>query len=133
VGYGPMLARDTPGCLGTKANPIHHFDGSGKEIRSFGGGKFVWPHGIHVDREGNLWATDARAPSADDLKHFPGEDKKGSFVVKRGPDGGVLMTLGKPGMRGNPPEAPTDPTDVVTDPANGDVLRSRERYGRDGS
>ena len=31
------------------------------------------------------------------------------------------MTLGRPGVRGNPPEALTDPTDVVTDPANGDV------------
>ena len=33
----------TPGCLGTKANPVHHFDDAGKEIRSFGGGMFVWP------------------------------------------------------------------------------------------
>src|SRR6185369_14851693 len=32
----------TPGCLGTKANPVHHFDDSGNEIRSFGGGMFVW-------------------------------------------------------------------------------------------
>jgi DNA-binding beta-propeller fold protein YncE len=82
---------------------------------------FVWPHGIHVDRQGNVWVTDARAPSADDLKNFPGEDKKGSVVVKFSPEGKVLMTLGKPGVRGNPPEALTDPTDVVTDPANGDV------------
>jgi DNA-binding beta-propeller fold protein YncE len=66
----------TPGCLGTKANPVHPFDDSGKEIRNFGGGMFVWPHGIHVDREGNVWVTDARAPSADDLKNFPGEDKR---------------------------------------------------------
>jgi DNA-binding beta-propeller fold protein YncE len=111
----------TPGCLGTKANPVHHFDDSGKEIRSFGGGMFVWPHGIHVDRDGNVWVSDARAPSADDLKKFPGEDGKGSVVVKFSPDGKVLMTLGKPGVRGNPPEALTDPTDVVTDPRNGDV------------
>ncbi len=39
----------TPGCLGTKANPVHHFDDSGNEIKSFGGGMFEWPHGIHVD------------------------------------------------------------------------------------
>ena len=110
-----------PGCLGTKANPVHHFDESGKEIRSFGGGMFVWPHGIHVDRDGNVWVTDARAPSADELKKFPGEDKKGSVVVKFSPDGKVLMTLGKPGVHGNPPEALTDPTDVLTDPRNGDV------------
>jgi DNA-binding beta-propeller fold protein YncE len=111
----------TPGCLGTNANPIHHFDESGKEIRSFGGGMFVWPHGIHVDRDGNLWVTDARSPSADDLNKFPGERNKGSVVVKFSPEGKVLMTLGKPGVRGNPPEALTDPTDVVTDPGNGDV------------
>ena len=36
-----------PGCLGTKANPVHLFDETGKETRSFGGGMFVWPHGIH--------------------------------------------------------------------------------------
>ncbi len=110
-----------PGCLGTKANPIHLFDESGKEIRRFGGGVFVWPHGIHVDREGNLWVTDARAPSAEELQKFPGEDKKGSVVVKFSPEGKILMTLGKPGVRGNPPEALTDPTYVLTDPTNGDV------------
>jgi DNA-binding beta-propeller fold protein YncE len=113
-----------PGCLGTKANPVHHFDESGKEIRSFGGGMFVWPHGIHVDRDGNIWVTDARAASPEELKTFPGEDKKGSVVVKFSPEGKVLMTLGKPGTRGNPPEALTDPTDVVTDPRNGDVYVS---------
>src|SRR5437867_7040327 len=111
----------TPGCLGTKANPVHHFDESGKEIRSFGGGMFVWPHGIHVDRDGNVWVTDARAPAPDDLKKSPQEQGKGSVVVKFSPEGKVLMTLGKPGVRGNPPEALTDPTDVVTDPRNGDV------------
>jgi DNA-binding beta-propeller fold protein YncE len=111
----------TPGCLGTKANPVHHFDEFGKEIRSFGGGMFVWPHGIHVDRDGNVWVTDARAPSADDLKKFPGEQNKGSVVVKFSPEGKVLMTLGKPGMTGNPPDALTEPTDVVTDPTSSDV------------
>ncbi|MET0164895.1 MAG: 6-bladed beta-propeller [Vicinamibacterales bacterium] len=110
-----------PGCLGTKANPVHHFDESGKEIRSFGGGMFVWPHGIHVDRDGNVWVADARAASADELKKFPGESSKGSVVVKFSPDGKILTTLGKPGVRGNPPDALTDPTDVVTDPGNGDV------------
>jgi DNA-binding beta-propeller fold protein YncE len=111
----------TPGCLGTKANPVHLFDESGQEVRSFGGGMFVWPHGIYVDRDGNVWLTDARAPSADELNKFTGEEKKGSVVVKFSPQGKVLMVLGKPGVRGNPPEALTDPTDVVNDPSNGDI------------
>jgi len=110
-----------PGCLGTKANPVHHFDESGKEIKSFGGGMFVWPHGIHVDRDGNVWVTDARVASAEELKRYPGEQNKGSVAVKFSPEGKVLMTLGKPGVKGNPPDALTEPTDVVTDPGNGDV------------
>src|SRR5262245_13682175 len=110
-----------PGCLGTQANPIHHFDESGKEVRAFGGGMFVWPHGIHVDRDGNLWVTDARVPTAEERIKFPGEDKKGSVVIKFSPDGKVLMTLGRPGVKGDPPDALTEPKDVVTDPTNGDV------------
>jgi DNA-binding beta-propeller fold protein YncE len=103
-------AGTTPGCLGSTANPVHLFDESGKEVRSFGAGMFVWPHGIHIDRDGNVWVADAR-----------GESNKGSVVVKFSPEGRVLLTLGKPGVRGNPPEALTDPTDIVTDPGNGDV------------
>src|SRR5258705_9289409 len=94
-----------PGCLGTKANPIHHFDETGKEIRSFGGGMFVWPHGIHVDQDGNVWVTDARVRSADELTKFPGEGNKGSGVVKFSPAGQELMTLGNPGAKGKPAEA----------------------------
>jgi DNA-binding beta-propeller fold protein YncE len=92
-------AGTTPGCEGSMANPVHHFDESGKEIKSFGGGLFAWPHGIHVDRDGNVWVTDARASSG-----------KGNAVVKFSPDGKVLLTL----------TALVDPTDVVTD-RNGDV------------
>jgi len=60
----------TPGCLGTKADPVHEFDQSGKEIRSFGGGMFVWPHGIHVDRDGYVWVTDSRAPTRTTSRSF---------------------------------------------------------------
>jgi len=118
-----------PGCLGSRGNPVHLFDESGKEIRSFGGGMFVWPHGIHVDRDGNVWVADSRAPSPDDLAKFPGEGGKGSVVVKFSPEGKVLMTLGKPGVRGHPPEGLTDPTDVVTDPPSGDVYVAESHTG----
>ena len=102
----------TPGCAGTNVNPVHHFDESGKEIRSFGGGMFAWPHGIHVDSDGNIWVADSRA---DEATH------KGSVVVKFTPEGRVLMTLGKAGVKGNPPEALTEPTVAITDPRSGDI------------
>jgi DNA-binding beta-propeller fold protein YncE len=39
-------------------DPILHFDASGKLIKAFGAGMFSAPHGIHVDRDGNVWITD---------------------------------------------------------------------------
>jgi DNA-binding beta-propeller fold protein YncE len=118
-----------PGCLGTMVNPVHHFDESGKEIASFGGGLFVWPHGIFVDKDGSVWVADSRAPSEADLAQWPDEKNKGSDVIKFSHDGKVLMTLGKPGVRGRPPDALTDPTDVVVDPNNGDVYVAESHTG----
>jgi DNA-binding beta-propeller fold protein YncE len=110
-----------PGCLGTNAHPVHLFDQEGREVRSFGGGMFVWPHGIHVDADGNIWVTDARLPTAEERIKYPDAATKGSAVVKFSPDGKVLMVLGKPGVKGDPPEALTEPNDVITDPKNGDI------------
>ncbi len=39
-------------------DPILHYDASGKLIKSFGAGLLVGPHGIFVDRDGNVWVTD---------------------------------------------------------------------------
>jgi DNA-binding beta-propeller fold protein YncE len=111
----------SPGCLGTKSHPIHHFDETGREIGGFGGGMFVWPHGLHVDRDGNVWVTDARVPTADELAKYPDARGKGSVVVKFSPAGRVLMRLGTFGVRGDPPTALTEPTAVLTDPDTGDV------------
>jgi sugar lactone lactonase YvrE len=36
------------------------FDASGKLLASFGQGLLIFPHGIHVDREGNVWVTDGQ-------------------------------------------------------------------------
>lgn len=111
----------TPGCLGSTAHPVHKFDENGSRVTAFGGGMFVWPHGLHVDRDGNAWVADARAPNAKDRQAYPNEQKKGSVVVKFSPNGNVLMTIGTPGVVGNPPNALTDPTHAITDPATGDV------------
>ena len=41
-------------CADSNLAPILKFDSSGRLVRSFGAGMFVNPHGIHVDRQGNV-------------------------------------------------------------------------------
>jgi sugar lactone lactonase YvrE len=36
------------------------FDATGKLMKSFGAGLLIFPHGIHVDRDGNVWVTDGQ-------------------------------------------------------------------------
>lgn len=38
--------------------PLMVFDRTGKHMRSFGEGMFQVPHGLRVDKDGNLWTTD---------------------------------------------------------------------------
>src|SRR5712691_5071069 len=47
-------------CSGSNVAPVVKLDSSGKFIKAFGAGMFVFPHGIHVDRDGNVWVTDAQ-------------------------------------------------------------------------
>jgi DNA-binding beta-propeller fold protein YncE len=120
-------------CLNSNLDIVLKFDASGKLLKSFGSGLMIFPHGMHVDRDGNVWVTDGqdnvprRAPDAPPATPLPPQPAKliGHQVFKFSPDGKVLLTLGKPG--GNPPGQPADPAslyqpnDVIT-LANGDVL-----------
>ena len=47
-------------CAGRSEAPILKYDASGKLLKSWGEGMFIFPHGATVDRDGNLWVTDAR-------------------------------------------------------------------------
>ena len=97
-------------CAGRMEAPILKYDRSGRLLKSWGEGMFIFPHGATVDREGNLWVTDAR-----------GGGGKGHQVFKFNPDGKVLMTLGKAGVSGSGPDLFDQPTDVVVTP-NGDIF-----------
>ena len=88
----------------------------------------IFPHGIHVDRDGNVWVTDARAATAQELEKFPDAKGKGHTVIKFSPEGKVLLTLGKPGVAGDAP-ALNEPCDVVTGP-NGDIFVSEGHSGQ---
>jgi streptogramin lyase len=83
-------------CAGSSADVILKFDSEGRLVTSFGGGMFIFPHGIHVDREGNVWVTDGRAANASELRDSPDAAGKGHVVYKFSPEGELLMTLGTP-------------------------------------
>lgn len=92
-----ILSRGTPTFL--------EFEKSGRFVRSFGAdGLFARSHGLHIDKDNNIWATDV----ADHV------------VMKLDADGNVLMTIGTKGTAGEWDEAAgnhllSEPNDVALD------------------
>ncbi|HLH00135.1 MAG TPA: peptidyl-alpha-hydroxyglycine alpha-amidating lyase family protein [Bryobacteraceae bacterium] len=97
-------------CAGSDLAPILEFDSSGKLLKSFGAGMFVFPHGIYVDKDNDIWVTDGQ-----------GKNGKGQQVFKFSPDGKVLMTLGKAGVAGDGEDTFNQPSAVIVAP-NGDIF-----------
>ena len=94
-------------CLDSDLDSIIKFAPDGTVAESFGGGMFIWPHGIDIDPDGNVWVTDAvseaRTPAGN----------RGHQVVKFSPTGEVLMVLGTPGEAGGGKDHFNAPADVV--------------------
>jgi sugar lactone lactonase YvrE len=112
-GAPASLAFDSRGHLfllsrGPKA--FLEFDANGAFVRSFGDGLFTRSHGIRLDADGNIWATDVG----------------GHIVMKLSPRGDVMLTLGTKGQAGVWDEAAgtrllNQPNDVAIG-RNGDVF-----------
>src|SRR5215467_2127517 len=111
AGAAAAVAFDSKGHLFvlTRGNPsLYEFDNNGKFIRAFGDGLFTRSHGLRIDKEGNIWATDVGAHT----------------VMKLDPQGKVLLTLGPKGQRGEWNETTQlfyEPNDVII-ANNGDVF-----------
>jgi DNA-binding beta-propeller fold protein YncE len=100
-------------CEASTLAPIFRFDLAGRLVANFGAGLFAWPHGLHVDHEGNVWVADgptgARARAG-------AEHGKGQQVFKLSPTGRVRMTLGQAGVSGTGPDLFTGPSAVMVSP-----------------
>ena len=102
AGGGPVDCDNTP------VDPIFKFDrGTGAVLANFGKGVMVTPHGIAVDRQGNVWIAD-----------FAGNKNgtKGHQVHKFSPKGEKLMSLGVAGKPGNADGQFNQPNAVVVGP-----------------
>ncbi len=100
-------------CDGSDRAPIVMLDmKTGKAIKAIGAGLFVFPHGLHVDRSGNIWVTDGGVSK---------DGTKGLQVIKLSPGGDVLLRIGTAGQRGNDETHLQSPSDVITAP-NGDIF-----------
>ena len=97
-------------------DPILHYDKSGKLLGSFGKGMFAFPHGIHVDMEGNIWITD---PLPADGRGAGGG--VGQQVTKFNRKGELLMQLGTKLVTGKGVNTFSSPSDVVVG-RNGDIF-----------
>lgn len=95
-------------CDSNPVDPVFKFDRrTGAVLANFGKGIMETPHGIHVDRDGNVWITD-----------FAGNEAgtKGHQVHKFSPTGEKLMSLGIAGKPGNADGQFNQPNDVVVGP-----------------
>lgn len=66
------------------ARALLEFDGTGRFLRSHADGVFTLPHGLRVDGDDNIWATDTGS----------------HIVVKMSARGRILMVLGVKGLAG---------------------------------
>jgi sugar lactone lactonase YvrE len=119
----------TNSCAGSKVDSVLKLDPQGNIVTSFAADMFIFPHGMHVDRDGNVWVTDARAATPAELEKFPDAKGKGHAVYKFSPQGKVLLRIGTPGVAGDPPNNLTEPNDVITAP-NGDIFVAEAHTGQ---
>ncbi len=131
-------------CADSNLDPIFKFDrNTGRVLASFGGGMILFPHGFHVDRDGNVWVTDGQdnaPPAARGAAPAAGAARgagagaaagggaarglpqpnpaatRGHQVFKFSPEGRLLLTLGKAGG-GTGAECCYQPNDVITNAA----------------
>jgi sugar lactone lactonase YvrE len=99
----------TNSCAGSSLPAVLHFDASGALLASFGANLFISPHGILMDRDGNVWVIDCGctggtgaprgAPGAGTPPMAPvaPPEPKGHQIFKFKPDGTLILTLGKAG------------------------------------
>ncbi len=113
-------------------SPVLAYDAAGEFSHGWGGGMFGVAHGLRVDAEGNVWATDNNL----------------HVLWKFSPEGEVLATYGEAGIGGDDETHFRSPDDIafassgdiyIADAGNGRIVRLaadgtfKAQWGRKGS
>jgi DNA-binding beta-propeller fold protein YncE len=102
AGGGPVDCDNTP------LDPVFKFDRkTGAVLANFGKGVMVTPHGIALDKQGNVWIADFAGNKA---------GTKGHQVHKFSPKGEKLLSLGVAGKASNADGEFNQPNDVAVGP-----------------
>ena len=105
-------------CIGSDDPPLLKFDEHGNLVARLLQGQTVYPHGLHVDQDGNIWIADLRTNTHvqgnQSARQIPGAAPNGAVVRKFSPDGRLLLTLGTPGVYGADETHLSQPSDIVT-------------------
>ncbi len=95
-------------CETNVVDPVFKFNReTGAVLANFGKDLMVTPHGIHADRQGNVWIADFAGNAA---------GTKGHQVHKFSPKGEKLLSLGIAGKPGTADGQFNQPNDVVVGP-----------------
>jgi DNA-binding beta-propeller fold protein YncE len=141
----------TNSCATSTADPVMKFDTTGNVVTHFGSGLITSPHGIFVDRDGNIWVTDCACTGGGGGRRGAGGGRggdtsaagrvavpaapagppKGHQIFKFSPDGKLLLTMGVAGG-GRDTAYFFQPNDILVAP-NGTIFVSEGHSSAPGS
>jgi DNA-binding beta-propeller fold protein YncE len=116
---------------------ILKFDDKGNLVKSFGAGMLVFPHGIEVDPDGNIWVTDGqdnapRAPRGSGAGRGatpPTASTPGGAPPAATPPAGAQAPRGAGGARGGPGQGATIGHSVYKFSPDGKLLMTLGKPG----
>jgi hypothetical protein len=95
------------GCAMDKTlNPVLKFDASGKLVKSWGAGEFLYPHGIFIGRDNHVWLVEGISQS----------NVVADVIGEYTQDGKLLRSMGARGTTGDTPDRFNGASDVLVAP-----------------
>ena len=96
-------------CLDSDLDVVVKFAPDGNAVAMFGGGHFIWPHGLEVDAQGNVWVTDAASTERTSTPAGRGRGHREPVDSAQSPHRRRARTPGLPRAQGTAPLGAPNP------------------------